>query len=742
MLRFMKNKILIPSLIIVALAIFFSFKYAGDDTPDGNQNQIIQSTVLDIINQGHYSPRDINDEFSQKVYDKLLESLDYEKKFFNQADIDQISSYRNQIDDEIKNNTLEFFNKINGLFTVSISKAQSFYKEILANPFTFDGNDSIQLDGKNLNWAKDDVELKNRWSSYLKYRVLEKYTTLKKEDDKKVKDSAGYKAKNFATLEKEARESVLKIQDRYFKRLQKLDDNDRFAIYMNSICGTEDPHTDFMPPEDKKRFDEMMAGSFSGIGAALQQQDDGRIKISSIITGSPSWKGGKLKVDDIIEKVAQGDALPVDVDGMDMEDVIKLIRGAKGTEVRLSVKHADGTAEVVPIIRDKVDFEDVFAKSAIIQDNGKKIGYIYLPEFYVDFSNPNGRRCSTDIEKEIIKLKAANVDGIILDVRNNGGGSLSDVVDIVGLFVGKGPAVQVRSSGGNSMTLNSKMSAPLYTGPLAVMVNGGSASASEILAAALQDYGRAVVVGSNTFGKGTVQKLVPLDQFVNSSARQKIIDELMKAKNGDAQYDGIGSLKLTIQKFYRINGGSTQLKGVTPDIILPDVYDMLDETGERKDNSALPWDKIAPANYTTFFKPNMFSALASASQSRVSSNENFKLINKAAERLKRQQEQNFMPLNATRYKAKMEENEDLTKKIDKLDSLSTPLIASNLQEDLARVNLDSASINKNNDWLKRLQKDAYISETSNILGDWLKDTKLTKKMDKPDMKLKQAVGID
>lgn len=730
MLRFMKNKILIPGLILVALAIFFSFKYASNDTDDGDQNKIIQGTVMSIIQQGHYSPRDINDAFSQKVYDKILESFDYEKKFFTQSDIDQLSPFRNQIDDEIKNNNLDFFNKINSLFVSRIANAQTFYKDILAKPFTFDGNDSIQLDGKNLNWAKDESELQQRWATYLKYRVLEKYTSLKKDEDKKAKDSAGYKPKDFAALEKEARDNVVKIQDRFFKRLQKLNDNDRFAIYMNSICGAEDPHTDYMPPDDKKKFDELMSGSFSGIGAALQQQDDGKIKISSIITGSPSWKGGKLKADDIIEKVAQGDAPPVDVDGMEIDDIIKLIRGPKGTEVRLSVKHADGTGEVIPIVRDQVDYEDVFAKSAILQDDGKKIGYIYLPEFYVDFNNPNGRRCSTDIEKEIIKLKAANVDGIILDVRNNGGGSLSDVVDIIGLFVGKGPAVQVRSSGNNSMTLNSKMSAPLYTGPLAVMVNGGSASASEILAAALQDYQRAVIIGSNTFGKGTVQKLVPLDQFVNSSAREKIIDALIKAKNGDAEYDGIGSLKLTIQKFYRITGGSTQLKGVTPDILLPDVYDMLDETGERKDNSALAWDKIAPANYSTFFKPNIFTELASQSQSRVGKSENFKLILKAAERLKKQQDENYMPLNAARYKAKLDENADLTKKIDKLDSLSTPLVASNLQEDMAKINIDSSSVNKNKDWLKRLQKDAYISESANVIGDWLSDDKLTKKMDK------------
>ncbi len=720
MLQFMKNKILIPALILATLAVFFSFKYANDrEDVNGGQNEIIQNTIMSIMSQGHYAPRELNDDFSRTVFDKMLESFDYDKKFFMQSDMDSLNAYRDKIDDEIRDNSLDFFNRINALFVNRIAQAQTYYQDILTRPFSFNGKDQIELDGKELDFVKDETELKARWYAYLKYRVLEKYKSLKDTEEKKTKDSTGYQPKDFATLEQEARENVLKVQDRYFKRLQKLNDNDRFAIYMNTICGAEDPHTNYLPPDDKKKFDEMMSGSFSGIGATLQQQDDGSVKITSIVTGSPAWKGGKLKAEDIIEKVAQGDALPVDAEGFDLEDVVKMIRGPKGTEVRLTVKHSDGSSEVIPIIRDKVDIEDVFAKSNIVEEDGKRIGYIYLPEFYVDFSNPRGRRCSTDIEKELIKLKAAHVDGVILDLRNNGGGSLSDVVDIAGLFIGKGPVVQVRSSGDQTMTLSSKLSAPLYSGPLAIMVNGGSASASEILAAAMQDYGRAVIVGSTTFGKGTVQKLVPLDQFVTSSARERIIEALMNAKGGDAEYDGIGSLKLTIQKFYRINGGSTQLKGVTPDILLPDVYDMLDETGERKDKSALQWDKIASVEYRNFLSGSFYNRLSDESQVRVSKSKNFKLILEAAQRLKKQQDDNVMPLNETAYAEKMKENEALSKRIDQLDSLNTPLTVRNLDEDLVRINIDSASVNKNKVWIKRLQKDPYIAETVTIINDWM-----------------------
>jgi len=720
----MKNKILIPALIIGTLAVFFSFRYLGSDDSVSveGQNDIILQTVMGIIEQGHYSPRTLDDSFSLKVFDKTIENLDYDKKFFLQSDMEELSQYKFSIDDQIKDNSLVFFNKVNNIFVKRVDEANKFYAELLKKPFSFNTNDSIQMDGKDLAFLKNEKELKERWEKQLKYRVLAKYNDLKEAEDKKAKDSAGYKVKNFTTLEKEARESTAKIQERYFKRLIKFNDNDRFALFMNSVTGSEDPHTDFMQPTDKKKFDEIMSGSFIGIGATLQQQEDGRVKVTSIVTGSPSWKQGKLKSEDLIEKVAQGDQPPVEVEGYDLDDVVKMIRGKAGSEVRLSVKHPDGTSEIVPIVRGKVELEDIFAKSAIIEDEGQKIGYIYLPEFYVDFNNANGRRCSKDVEEEVKKLMAEKVDGIILDLRNNGGGSLSDVVDMAGLFTGSGPVVQVRASGNQSITLSSKQAIPLYTGPLAILVNGNSASASEIMAAAIQDYKRGVIIGANTFGKGTVQKIVPLDQFVSSSARQKIMEGLLAAKGGNADYDGIGSLKLTIQKFYRINGGSTQLKGVTPDIVLPDAYELIEETGERRDKSALPWDKISQVSYEPFFTPSSFTELAALSRKRVEASQNFKLIQQTAERIKRQQDNNIMPLNETKYVAKLKEAEEISKKLDALDSLNTGLSAYNLQADMARVNVDTTAKAKNESWLKALKKDAYIAEASNVLNDWIKGT--------------------
>ncbi len=722
MLQFMKNKILIPALILTGLAVFFSFRYAGGTEGGGGEQEqkTILQTVMGIMEQGHYSPRPIDDAFSQSIYDKTLENLDFEKKFFFQSDIDGLVGYRNQIDNEIMDNSLEFYDKVSAVFVKRVNEADKYYKESLQKPFRFDQNDSIQLEGKKLAYVKNEAEMKARWDLAMKYRVLAKYIDLKETEDKKAKDSANYKVRDFATLEKEARESILKIQDRYFKRLKKMNDNDRFSLFINSITGTEDPHTDYLPPADKKKFDEMMSGSFIGIGASLQQQEDGKIKVAAIITGSPSWQQGHLKADDIIIKVAQGDAQPVEVEGFEIDEVVKLIRGPKGTEVRLTVKHADGTNEIIPILRGKVEMEDTFAKSAIIENKGKRVGYIYLPEFYADFSGENGgRRSGQDVANEVIKLKEEKVDGIVLDLRNNGGGSLSDVVDMAGIFIGKGPVVQVRSSGNQNTILKSSNNAPIYDGPLAIMVNNGSASASEIMAAAMQDYGRAVIIGTNTFGKGTVQKLVSLDQFVNASVRDQIVMAFNKAKGGEAVYDGIGSLKLTIQKFYRINGGSTQLKGVTPDIILPDAYEQLENIGERKDKQALPWDKIAAASFRLWDKPPAIGTLAANSKARVNANETFRIIRQTADRLKLQQDNYVVPLNEQRFVAKQKESEAISKKLDELDKIGSPITVKNLKVDMRRINVDTSTKAKNEEWLKALKKDVYIAETANVIDDWL-----------------------
>lgn len=457
-----------------------------------------------------------------------------------------------------------------------------------------------------------------------------------------------------------------------------------------------DPHTDYFPPDEKRAFEEQMAGKFFGIGAQLKEEGD-KIKVVSIVTGSPSWKQGQLKVNDVIQKVAQGATESVDITGYPVEDAVKLIRGKKGTPVKLTVKSVDGTVKDITIVRDEIVTEETFAKSAII--NGQhKIGYIYLPEFYADFNDRNGARSADDVAKEVAKLKAEKVEGIILDLRFNGGGSLQDVVQMAGLFIPEGPVVQVRSRGGDAVVLRDRDKNVQYEGPLAIMVNEYSASASEIMAAAMQDYKRAVIIGSTqTFGKGTVQRLFNLDDFY-------------PMKDGGS----LGALKLTQQKFYRANGGSTQLKGVASDIVLPDPYY---EIAERKDSDALVWDEIPRAAFTSWYNPVNVEPLKKNSEKRMANSQAFKLLNENLSTLKKMEKQETYSLNLQTYKSEQKTNTAALKKYDAVNDKVKELSIINIKSDMEKLGADSAKIARNKDWIKVRTKDIYLDEAVNVMND-------------------------
>lgn len=709
----MKNKVLIPLLAIGALATFFSFKYIGGDAgedsaaPTTERKSLIVTTVMRAIKEGHFSPRPVDDSLSYAIYHKLLDQLDFERKFFTQKEVNQLKQYEFDIDDELNRGETTFFDKLNNVFMASIDRADSFQRQAMRQPFTFTSNEKIVLSTDNMPWPADETALKARWNEYMKYRVLAKYVDLMGEREKKLKDSAKAVVQTDAQLEADARKAIQKSEDYYFRRLRKFDANERFSLFVNAIANAEDPHSDYFAPKTKEAFDVAMSGTFFGIGAQLKPEEDGRVKVAAIIVGSPSWKQGELKAGDEIVKVAQGAGEPWDVMGFDLEDVVQKIRGKKGTEVRLTVKKVDGSVKVIPIIRGEVAMEETFAKSAIFKSPGGRVGYIYLPEFYADFQHINGRRCADDVAKEVEKLKASGVTGIILDLRNNGGGSLSDVVDMAGLFIDQGPIVQVKSADQSPSTLRDATRGTLYDGPLAIMTNSGSASASEIMAAAMQDYKRAVVVGAPTFGKGTVQKVIDLTEYIDPVTRMRMMNE-----------PPIGSIKLTVQKFYRINGGSTQLRGVTPDIKLPDAYSEL-EVGERKDKAALKWDEIPAANYKPTNSYNLPILLA-ASAKRIAANPEFKLIEQSAARLKARENDNSYPLNEVAYKKELEEASVLSKKLEELTKKATPMAITNPAEDLSRFAADSSASTKNANWIKNLQKDIYISETVNIINDMSK----------------------
>jgi carboxyl-terminal processing protease len=671
------------------------------------KKKAILYSVMNMVEELHYSPKKINDEFSMSVYDKFLERVDYGKTYLLQSDIKKIETNKKKIDNQLSENSTQFYDEVKAILDERHLQIKGYYDELIKTDFDFNTDETIQLDGKKMDWAKNENELKDRWRKTIKYRILAKYVELVEEQDTKKDTVKDWVMMSDAKMKDSARVVVKKNMDYFFRKTAKNGDDEYFSIYVNSICGTIDPHTDFFAPKEKEKFDEQMSGTFYGIGAALQNKD-GVCVVSQIISGSPCWKQGKLKVDDKIMRVAQGNGEPIDIGGWDIDDIVSKIRGKKGSEVRLTVKHKDGTDEIIPIVRDEVHQEDVFAKSYILQEGKNKVGYIFLPEFYADFNKAGGKRCAIDMAVEVEKLKTEGVDGIVIDLRGNGGGSLSDVVDISSFFQGDGPTVQVKSKGSKSEPLsNSKASGILYNGPMAIMVNGGSASASEILAGAMQDYKRAVIVGSPTFGKGTVQRVFEMDKFYDRYPLENNpkLNEL----------GSLGAIKLTIQKFYRISGNSTQLKGVVPDVQFPDLYMYLDG-GERRDKAALPFDMTDKLNYQ-LRNMTKYDAAIAKSKARILANDYYKIVDDRAKQIKQQQDDNQYSLNLIAFKKQIAASKEFAKKLEELEKTKELLDAYNCRVDVDKTLEDEISKKKNEDWLKLLKKDAGIKEAFNIIKD-------------------------
>jgi carboxyl-terminal processing protease len=685
------------------LLVFSAF---ADNDSAAKRNAII-TAVSRAIQYQHFDPKPLDDAYSKEVFKLYIQRLDYNKKFFLQADIDLLSKkYQTKLDDAILNQNLDFYNEVMGIFRNRFQEANGFYKDLLTNPFIFEDKEEVVVDGKKLVFAKSKADLKEAWRKALKYQVLNKLQELEETQQKQIekKDTALKFVKTLIELEIDARQKITKSNADFFDRVSKTSDDDYFTVYVNTLTSVMDPHTDFFPPKDKENFDIRMSGKLEGIGATLQEKDN-YIKISSLVIGGPAWKQGQLKADDLIMKAAEGkDAEWFSLENIRVDDAVKHIRGKKGTTVRLYVRHADGTTEEVSIVRDIVVFEDTYAKSSILNYGGKKIGFIYLPEFYADFNNPSGRRCAGDMRAEVEKLKKDQVDGIIIDLRSNGGGSLSDVVQIAGLFIDKGPIVQVKKRQGVPDVMTDPDPNTVYAGPLTIMVNEFSASASEILAAAIQDYHRGIIVGSpSTHGKGTVQRFYDVEQFADN------LTEEMRP---------LGALKMTDQKFYRVNGGSTQLKGVTPDVLIPDNYEYIDY-GEKKEDYPLKWTQIPAVTYNVLPMNIQPSELNKKSQARTSSNELFKSVENYAKYLKKQSDENSYSLNYQKNALDEMESKEMSKKIEALAKVEKPMEVVIPSADLAGIQADSNKVTRNTEWRKSLKKDAFIFETVNIMLDMM-----------------------
>lgn len=696
-MEFMKRNYKVILLITVLSAVLWSF-IPTEKKSDPEKDKLLLELLTMVLERGHYSPVAMDDAFSKKVYAKYLEGIDPTKRFFLQSDIEEFSKFELQIDDMIKRKDLTFFNLTNSRLLQRMQESRGIYEQVLASPFDFTSNENINVDYEKLPYAKSKKELTDRWRKQLKLQALSSITDKQKlEEDKKAKD-ANYTAKSFEVIEKEVRENSLKSLDEYFNLIQKeLTRNDWFSIYLNAIVERFDPHTFYFSPEDKEKFDVSMSGTFEGIGARLQKKNDA-VEISELISGGPAWKGKELEAGDLILKVAQGAEEPIDVAGMRLDDVVKKIKGPKGTEVRLTVKKVDGSIKVISIIRDEVETEETFAKSSIVEKDGKRFGIIYLPKFYISFENKENRDAYKDVALEIERLKAQNIDGLVMDLRDNGGGSLETVVKMVGLFIPEGPVVQVKAPGRNPEILPDPDKKVQYEGPLVVMINNFSASASEIFAAAIQDYKRGIVVGSkHSYGKGTVQNVIDLNQFIRGNS-----------------YGDLGALKTTIQKFYRINGGSTQREGVMSDIVFPDRYTYLD-MGERDEESALPWDKIAPAKYEPL--PINYDQIISNSKKRIASNSYFKLIDENAKWIFERKDDNSFSLNLNQFKKEMAQSDAKIKKFKVLSEYNNKLKFNSLPHELVQFEKDSLLKQKRERWHEDLQKDVYMEETLNVIAE-------------------------
>jgi carboxyl-terminal processing protease len=684
-------------LIITALSavLFWSFRPKKVEA-NPEKDKLLLELLAYVLEKGHYSPIALDDKFSEKVYEKYLNSLDPFRRYFVQSDIEEFKVYEDSIDDFIKDKDLKFFDLTYSRLLQRMNESEAIYKDALDEPFDFKLDENISVDYEKIPFAKNKKELYEIWNKQLKFSVLSSI-----DDKEKIQEKADatnkVEIKTFVELENEARETIEKNLDDNYLNFKDFNRDDWFGVYLNSIVERFDPHTFYFSPENKERFDVSMSGTFEGIGARLQKKNVG-VEVSELISGGPAWKGKELEQGDIIIKVAQGKGEPIDITAMRIDDVVKKIKGPKGTEVRLTVKRVDGTVKVVSIIRDVVETEETFAKSSTVVKNGKLFGIIYLSKFYISFDNKDKRDAFKDVAIEIERLKKQKVQGIIMDLRDNGGGSLQTVVDMVGLFIDKGPVVQVKYAKSEPNILDDKDSSVQWDGPLVVMVNGYSASASEIFAAAIQDYKRGIVIGSkHTYGKGTVQNVIDLNDMVRGNSL------------GD-----LGSLKTTIQKFYRINGGSTQREGVLSDIVLPDRFAYFD-TGERDEPEALPWDKIAPASYNT--TGANFDVVLANSKMRVDKNPEFNLIDAYAKWNFERKDDKEVSLNYIIYKKELAELETKNKTYDGLKSYKNNLTFSSLPYEVAEFKSDTLLKDKRDRWHIELSKDPYVDESLNVIQD-------------------------
>ena len=676
------------SIIITILSLtIFGFTLKKNKLSDPEKEKVLLEIVKYVVEKGHYNSIDLDDNFSVKIFDDFISKLDPQKRFFTANDIRQLNRYKYKIDDQIKNYQLEFFEETYKTYNQRVSDAKLFVDKVFETDFDFSEDEFIDLNNDSIPFSFGKNQLFERWRKQIKYSVLDIVTQRYNSD-----------SLDFNEIKINAISTVKKNTNDFFDYANELDRDDWFSVFVNSFVSQFDPHTFYFKPDDKEKFDVSISGKFDGIGARLSRAD-GNVKIVDVIIGGPVWRDKLLDVGDVILAVGQGDDELVSIYGMKLDDSIKLIKGPAGTIVTLRVKKIDGQIQDVKIKRDEVELEETFAKSTVISKNDNNYGYISLPKFYADFDNYKNRNSANDVKNEIIKLKNNGIQGLILDLRNNGGGSLQTVVEMTGLFIEKGPVVQVKSIGNRKKVLYDRDPQVYWDGPLVLLINEMSASASEIISAALQDYNRAIIIGSEkSFGKGTVQNIIDLNRFISNT-----------------NYD-MGALKVTTDIFYRINGESVQLEGVQSDIIIPDSY-MYIFNGERDEKNPIKWDKIGPATYTKWNKySDKFNYVKDQINKKLDQNKLINNIYDRAEWIRNQQNQKNVPLNITEYKKYQKNQKQKASQFDNISKYQNELSFKLLKAEKPFINANRELFEARTKWHESLSKDIFIDQAVNALN--------------------------
>ncbi|MDQ1856345.1 carboxy terminal-processing peptidase [Chryseobacterium sp. WLY505] len=698
----LKNFRSVRLLLLLPLTFFvFGFRPPLNEE---EKMQIIMVNTKNILSYLHYSPKPINDAYSKEVYKQYFESIDPTKTYFLQSDMDEFRKYETKLDDYLNTGDLTFYKLTVDKLYQRIDEIDKMTKDIFSKPINLEEDEILTLEPKLKNAPVNKQQQYNEWRKYVKYNILQEIESINRKSEEKKKEDSNNKENNSKPEVlsqdekiKKATENVKDLLEEKFIRFRKRQKMDWFTVYINAYTHIFDPHTNYYSPQGKKDFDMDFKGKIIGIGAVIQEKK-GNLYIGTLSIGAPAWKTKQLTEGDKVLKIkSTPDTDPVNVVDMLSSEAIKLIRGEKGTPITLTVQKKDGTIQDVTIIREEISIEDTFAKSIIINTSDKKYGLINLPKFNADFEDKDGRNASDDIKKEIIKLKEQNIQGIVLDLRGNSGGSLTEVGDIMGLFMEAGPYVQVKDGNGKITTLKNKNEAPIWNGPLVILQNELSASAAEILAGVMQDYGRAVIMGSPvSYGKGTVQVFVDLNRFLSTE-------------------EDFGSIKLTIQKYYRITGESTQRKGVSSDIQMKDIFSYAD-IGEKYDDYALAWDKIPG---TSFNRQNSFNiqAVQKVSAERIAKNDNYKLLLEYAQWKENLGKEKTVPLSIQKYSDLMKQRKAQDDKFKGLKTLESGLTFTMYPKDIEREKNDAAFKIKSEVWIKNLQKDLYLQEAINIVED-------------------------